>query len=430
VYPDPDEELGEGVIYIVTFATDYPVLFECLYAVFGAMMSNSRLAEQIHGMMRSNLRGQVGMDQADHHRQFSAHQEYKMRRARREIADESGERRDKRKKALQHDKTLQQKVMIGSQLIALAAETEDMIANELDPEEVPTMSYWNERRGRRAQDKDNLATEIMYEDARASRLTRTPLTADRVRELARTMKPTNDATMEFNQTVLLWQEKVEAVMVGTFWDSVKPNTQYKQMWRLARKSFIFIDSLPFVETVKKTETGADGKKKSKRVMKLLHRKYEGVGGKMTCYNWGDNGSALYAKGLIYDIVTSKTRAKELVSSYIATTKKVTTHIYSFLKREDGSTIIDNKSVKKTDIYFLFVRYVEEAWGGDVIVPAVNAAFNTSRDVDPHFKYTVQDDAAIEEEDDASVNGDIDGTAAVTIEDNEGDMGDVDEDDIV
>jgi len=173
-----------------------------------------------------------------------------------------------------------------------------------------------------------------------------------------------------------------------------------------------------------------GKKKSKRVMKLLHRKYEGVGGKMTCYNWGDNGSALYAKGSIYDIITSKTRAKELVSSYIATTKKVTSHIYSFLKKEDGSTIIDNKSVKKTDIYFLFVRYVEEAWGGDVIVPAVNAAFNTSRDVDPHFKYTVQDDATIEEEDDASVNRDIDGTAAVTIEDNEGDMGDVDEDDIV
>ena len=35
-----------------------------------------------------------------------------------------------------------------------------------------------------------------------------------------------------------------------------------------------------------------------------------------------------------------------------------------------------------------MRYVEVAWGGDVIDPAINAAFNTSRSVDPHFKYTL------------------------------------------
>ena len=69
--------------------------------------------------------------------------------------------------------------MIGSQLIALAEETESMIYNEMDPEEVPTMTYWNEK-GRRAQDKDNLSNEIMHEDAKASRLTRTRLTADAV----------------------------------------------------------------------------------------------------------------------------------------------------------------------------------------------------------------------------------------------------------
>ena len=58
-----------SVSSIVDFQANYPILFECLYAVFGDMMSNSRLCEQIHGMMRHSLNPGIGMDQADHHRQ-------------------------------------------------------------------------------------------------------------------------------------------------------------------------------------------------------------------------------------------------------------------------------------------------------------------------------------------------------------------------
>ena len=54
MYPDGDVQ-DEHVVCIVIFSQDFPVLFECLYAVFGCMMSNSCLVEQVHGMIRSNL---------------------------------------------------------------------------------------------------------------------------------------------------------------------------------------------------------------------------------------------------------------------------------------------------------------------------------------------------------------------------------------
>ena len=50
---------------LLTFKELYPVLFEGLQAVFGLMMSNSRLCEQIHGMLRFGLSSSIGMDQAD-----------------------------------------------------------------------------------------------------------------------------------------------------------------------------------------------------------------------------------------------------------------------------------------------------------------------------------------------------------------------------
>ena len=40
---------GSDNTYLVTFRRDFPILFECIDAVFGLMMSNSRLCKQIHG---------------------------------------------------------------------------------------------------------------------------------------------------------------------------------------------------------------------------------------------------------------------------------------------------------------------------------------------------------------------------------------------
>lgn len=64
------------------FQITYPVFFECLYSKFGTMMSNSRLCEQVHGMMRHSLNPGIGMDQADHHCQYSTNTGYKMCEAR------------------------------------------------------------------------------------------------------------------------------------------------------------------------------------------------------------------------------------------------------------------------------------------------------------------------------------------------------------
>ena len=55
----------DGTAPLTAFKADFPILFECLHAVFGLMMSHSRLCESIHGMMRHGLRSGTGVDQVD-----------------------------------------------------------------------------------------------------------------------------------------------------------------------------------------------------------------------------------------------------------------------------------------------------------------------------------------------------------------------------
>ena len=63
---------------LLQFKQKYPILFECLEAIFGAMMSNSQLCEQIHGMMHHGLCALVGMEQSDHQRAYNISTGYKM----------------------------------------------------------------------------------------------------------------------------------------------------------------------------------------------------------------------------------------------------------------------------------------------------------------------------------------------------------------
>ena len=58
-------ETSGGKAPLLKFKHEHPVLFECLHAVFGLMMSNSRLCEQIHGTMRASLQTGTDMDEAD-----------------------------------------------------------------------------------------------------------------------------------------------------------------------------------------------------------------------------------------------------------------------------------------------------------------------------------------------------------------------------
>ena len=67
---------------LLAFKNEYKVLFECLHATFGMMMSNSRLCEQIHGMMRHGLRSQQGMDHIDAQNTYTVRHAYRMRQER------------------------------------------------------------------------------------------------------------------------------------------------------------------------------------------------------------------------------------------------------------------------------------------------------------------------------------------------------------
>ena len=65
---------------LLAFKEEYAVPFECLHATFGLMMSNSRLCEQIHGMMRHGLRSGQGMDHVDAQNTYTVRHAYCMRR--------------------------------------------------------------------------------------------------------------------------------------------------------------------------------------------------------------------------------------------------------------------------------------------------------------------------------------------------------------
>ena len=71
----------------------------------------------------------------------------------------------------------------------------------------------------------------------------------------------------------------------------------------------------------------------------------------------------YAAQCIYSKITSHAQAKLFISQYIAQVKEVSKLIYSFIKYNDDGGFAD-LSVKKEDIYFLFVHYQEGAIVGE------------------------------------------------------------------
>ena len=69
------------------------------------------------------------------------------------------------------------------------------------------------------------------------------------------------------------------------------------------------------------------------------------------------------------------RAKVFISAYASQVKELIKRIYSFVKFDESGGFED-KSVKKDDINFLFLRYA-----GDIIQPAEMAVVNMCREVD-------------------------------------------------
>merc|ERR1712130_74580 len=71
------------------FKNEFPVLFDALYAVFGSIPSNSRLCEQIHGMLRHALQSAMGLNQTNAAFSYKTNVEYNLREQRRDLANAS-----------------------------------------------------------------------------------------------------------------------------------------------------------------------------------------------------------------------------------------------------------------------------------------------------------------------------------------------------
>ena len=74
-----------------------------------------------------------------------------------------------------------------------------------------------------------------------------------VRAMAAVTKPTNDATFVFDPIVICWRENVEKMSTVTFWENLQPKEEFKIMWKQARQSMIWIDSVSVKPKLKKVK---------------------------------------------------------------------------------------------------------------------------------------------------------------------------------
>ena len=109
---------AKGSAPLAASKADFPILFECLHAVLGLMMSHSCLCELIHGMMRHGLHSGTGMDQVDAQRAHMISTEYELREGRQKLLLwNDDERPEKQMKSIEHNKTKGQVNMMGVQLV-------------------------------------------------------------------------------------------------------------------------------------------------------------------------------------------------------------------------------------------------------------------------------------------------------------------------
>lgn len=295
--------------------------------------------------------------------------------------------------------------MLSQQLVKGGIEFTLKIDSQLDSHEVHTVSALRNE-GRRVQDTHDLNQKIHAEDAKASRLTRTHLTIESLEEEASHTKPTNDNTFTFDDTVIIWRKKVEKLSTVAFWDKLHLKEDYKKMWKQARATMIFLGSMSV-------------KRKTRKVLSPLHPPWKAHckrvnwGDKMKHnFNWGKTGCYLYSANSIYSTVTSHTKAKTFILAYLSQIKFISKHMYSYLWFNGDGLGFDDKSARKDDIMFLFVRHVESAFLDDNIEPAEMALVERCRETNPHYKYT------IEMEDGCNSDSDRDDTEIMCSDENE------------
>ena len=109
--------------------------------------------------MKHSLKDAIGMDKADHQRQYAAAIDCGMREARRLMGGGSGKSREKMEKALKRDKNKEQQEMPCQQLLDRSAEYAEKVSSELSAVEIITVSEV-EKLGSRVQDKENLWKQV------------------------------------------------------------------------------------------------------------------------------------------------------------------------------------------------------------------------------------------------------------------------------
>ena len=229
---------------LIQFKTQFSVLFECLYSVYGLMMSNSRLCKPVHGMMRHGLRGETGMDEADAQRSYAVGTDYILKQEQREI---SAVDRSKRKKGVDHNKTKSQQQKLSEQLSNKVIEWEAMAISLLSRPNhgIPSVREVNYK-GRRVQDKNNLKEQIATEKKKIANLTRDKLTFDTIKEKATQTTLSNDAIMKLGNSRLQLRLKIVEMSVQQFWKDLKvPDgiEVYAHISRIAWKSFPFLSRI-------------------------------------------------------------------------------------------------------------------------------------------------------------------------------------------
>ena len=178
-------------------------------------MSISGLCEEIHRMMRHGLNPHIGMDDADHHRQYSSSTCYKMNEASQLIGDGSEKCCKEEKKAITHSNTKLQKMMLCQQVPEGTIEYTEWVSLELNAREISTITEV-QLDCRTKQDDTNLQHQVLGEDAKAGQLTCSQLTLAHVQLLARATEPTNEAIFMFDKNVFILREKVAEVCTGIF----------------------------------------------------------------------------------------------------------------------------------------------------------------------------------------------------------------------
>ena len=225
------------------FRVQCPVLYDCLHAVFGMMMSNSRLCEQVHGMMRQTLRAGTGMDEADAHRTFTTSIDYVMKEERRRLVTNGQEKEKaaKRTRAEEHSSTKTQLHMLSEQLVTRAFEYSLLVSSAALDQIESVKSIITQ--GRRQQDKDLVAKKMESERSRRAGLTREALTIQKVREDASKATLANDKILLLGDTIVTRRSRLLEMKVLKFWRDMKDPQEYRDMFSVAVLAFPYLGKM-------------------------------------------------------------------------------------------------------------------------------------------------------------------------------------------